>query len=241
MGGVGALPAGPALTPGRGAAQPACARRLPPSSMDEAPRPASPASPLQEGPFGCPICLDALRDPVTVPCGHNFCLRCLGAHRLHPGGAARCPLCQEPFPAGLQLRKNHALAELLQLRQPPRAAMAPEEPRAPDGPEEAVLCDFCPGEERGRAAQSCLVCLASFCAPHLQPHLHSAAFRGHRLAPPLRHIEEGLCRLHLRPLESFCRADRACICRLCAAHEHRGHELVAVEVEREQAEAGQML
>lgn len=219
------------------------------------------AASLQEGPFSCPICLDALREPVTIPCGHNFCLGCIGAHRHHPaaggGSSARCPLCQEPFPADLQLRKNHTLAELLQLRQPaprsPRPAMSPEEaaaepPCAPEGggrgeegaeahPEE-VLCDFCTGEERARAAQSCLVCLASFCAPHLQPHLKSPAFQGHRLVPPLRHIEESLCKLHLKPLESFCRTDRSCICHLCAAQEHRSHEVVAVEVEREHVEVG---
>ncbi|XP_015269974.1 PREDICTED: tripartite motif-containing protein 47 isoform X2 [Gekko japonicus] len=232
--------------------------------MDKGSCPTSPAASLQEGPFSCPICLDALRDPVTTPCGHNFCLSCIGVHRHHPapGGAtgaggqsaARCPLCQEPFPADLQLRKNHTLAELLQLRQPasssPRVAMSPEEPpepcaserspRRPEGPDaqpEAVLCDFCTGGERARAAQSCLVCLASFCAPHLQPHLKSPAFQGHRLAPPLRHIEESLCKLHLKPLESFCRTDQSCICHLCRAQEHRSHEVVAVEVAREQVEA----
>ncbi|XP_063149132.1 E3 ubiquitin-protein ligase TRIM47 [Candoia aspera] len=223
--------------------------------MDAGSGPISPAPSLQEGSFGCPICLDALRDPVTTPCGHNFCLECIGAHRHRPGGltgageqsASRCPLCQEPFPADLPLRKNHTLAELLQLRQPTSSsaglAMAPEEasePRAPgnaDAQTEEVLCDFCTGGERAEAAKSCLVCLASFCSPHLQPHLKSPAFQSHRLVPPLRHIEENLCKLHLKPLESFCRTDRSCICQLCRAQEHRSHEVVAVEVEREHVEA----
>ncbi|KAJ7316039.1 hypothetical protein JRQ81_002201 [Phrynocephalus forsythii] len=103
--------------------------------------------------------------------------------------------------------------------------------------EDPLLCDFCTGEERAAAAQSCLVCLASFCAPHLQPHLRSPAFQSHRLVPPARRLEESLCKLHLQPLESFCRTDRSCICPLCRAHGHRGHEVVAVEVERQHVEA----
>ncbi|KAF7249175.1 E3 ubiquitin-protein ligase TRIM47 [Varanus komodoensis] len=237
--------------------------------MDRGSGPISPVSNLlQEGLFSCPICLDALKDPATIPCGHNFCLSCIGAHRHHPGGVAgaggqpgtsRCPLCQEPFPADLQLRKNHTLAELLQLRQPSPSssaaglAMSPQKPCAPgadashpedaadcrqrEKQEEPVLCDFCTDGERAEAAQSCLVCLASFCSPHLQPHLKSPAFQGHRLVPPLRHIEESLCKLHLKPLESFCRTDRSCICQLCRVQEHRSHEVVAVEVEREHVEA----
>ncbi|KAF6091970.1 hypothetical protein HJG60_000139 [Phyllostomus discolor] len=226
------------------------------------------------GPFNCPICLEALREPVTLPCGHNFCLPCLGALWPHrgaggagaPGGAARCPLCQEPFPDGLQLRKNHTLSELLQLRQGsgPRpepgsassAAPSPEpaapsappsapEPSAPCAPEpwpageDPVPCDACPEGAALPAALSCLSCLASFCPAHLGPHERSPALRGHRLVPPLRRLEESLCPRHLRPLERYCRAERVCLCEACAAQEHRGHELVPLEQERALQEAEQ--
>lgn len=201
-----------------------------------------PPSPA-DGPFACPICLEALRDPVTLPCGHNFCLRCLGAHRDGPApGAPRCPLCQEPFPAGLRLRKNHALSELLQLRRPMAPGPEPEaepEPEAGAGAgaqadaEGPVLCDVCPAGQAAAAARSCLVCLASFCAEHLQPHRASAAFRAHRLAPPLRRLEERLCRRHLRPLDAYCRACPACVCPLCRAQDHRAHDVVPLEQERD--------
>ncbi|XP_070336046.1 E3 ubiquitin-protein ligase TRIM47 isoform X2 [Odocoileus virginianus] len=229
------------------------------------------------GPFSCPICLEPLREPVTLPCGHNFCLACLGALWPHrgaggsggPGGTARCPLCQEPFPDGLQLRKNHTLSELLQLRQgsgpgpgpgpaptPPAPAPAPEpatpsappsapEPSAPCAPEswppgeEPVRCDACPEGAALPAALSCLSCLASFCPAHLGPHERSPALRGHRLVPPLRRLEESLCPRHLRPLERYCRAERVCLCEACAAQEHRGHELVPLEQERALQEAEQ--
>ncbi|XP_062447933.1 E3 ubiquitin-protein ligase TRIM47 [Rhea pennata] len=233
---------------------------------------------LPDGPFGCPICLDLLKDPVTVPCGHNFCQGCLGALRERPGPpaangaapAARCPLCQEPFPAGLRLRKNRALCEVLPLLSaaagsppggspstPPPGLGPPlgpgpgsplgpgpgSPPMAPGAEEEeeaaaaAVLCDVCPSGARAAAARSCLVCLASFCGPHLEPHRRAAAFRAHRLVPPLRRLEEGLCPRHLQPLDGFCRAEQTCVCARCRAHEHRAHDVVPLEREREHKEA----
>ncbi|XP_071429537.1 E3 ubiquitin-protein ligase TRIM47 [Pithys albifrons albifrons] len=216
---------------------------------------------LPEGPLGCPICLDVLRDPVTVPCGHNFCQGCLQALRQQPGppdgggagGAARCPLCQEPVPASLRLRKNRALCELLPLlaaatggSSPPSPAAAC--PMAPGAEEEdaageegaAVLCDVCPPESRVAAARSCLVCLASFCGAHLEPHRRAPAFRAHRLVAPLRRLEEGLCPRHLQPLDGFCRTEQTCVCSRCRAHEHRAHDVVSLEQEREHKEAQQV-
>ncbi|NWU77088.1 TRI47 protein, partial [Onychorhynchus coronatus] len=208
-----------------------------------------------EGPLGCPICLDVLRDPVTVPCGHNFCQGCLRALRQQPGppdgggagGAARCPLCQEPVPASLRLRKNRALCELLPLLAAATGGSSPPSPMAPGAEEEdgggeagaAVLCDVCPPGSRAAAARSCLVCLASFCGAHLEPHRRAPAFRAHRLVAPLRRLEEGLCPRHLQPLDGFCRTEQTCVCTRCRAHEHRAHDVVPLEQEREHKEAQQ--
>ncbi|NXI39986.1 TRI47 protein, partial [Galbula dea] len=223
-----------------------------------------------DGPFGCPICLDLLKDPVTVPCGHNFCQGCLGALRQRQappegsggaGGAVRCPLCQEPVPAALRLRKNRALCEVLPLLAAAAAASASPSPPSPPslsspaagspmapGAEEedaageegsAVLCDVCPAGSQVAAVRSCLVCLASFCETHLEPHRRAPAFRAHRLVAPLRRLEEGLCPRHLQPLDGFCRTEQTCVCPRCRAHEHFGHDVVSLEKEREHKEAQQ--
>lgn len=92
---------------------------------------------------------------------------------------------------------------------------------------------MCPEGARAPAARSCLVCLASFCGAHLEPHRRSPAFRAHRLVAPLRRLEEGLCPRHLQPFDGFCRAEQTCVCPRCRTHEHRAHDVVPLERERE--------
>lgn len=57
------------------------------------------SAPLQslEEEVTCSICLDYLRDPVTIDCGHVFCRSC--TTDIHPvsGGRPVCPLCKKPF------------------------------------------------------------------------------------------------------------------------------------------------
>ncbi|XP_032197185.1 tripartite motif-containing protein 26 [Mustela erminea] len=45
----------------------------------------------------CSICLDYLRDPVTIDCGHVFCRSCTTDVRPASGGRPVCPLCKKPF------------------------------------------------------------------------------------------------------------------------------------------------
>ncbi|CAO2636275.1 Tripartite motif-containing protein 26 [Lemmus lemmus] len=45
----------------------------------------------------CSICLDYLRDPVTIDCGHVFCRSCTGDIRPISGSRPVCPLCKKPF------------------------------------------------------------------------------------------------------------------------------------------------
>uniref|UniRef100_A0A8C5GS46 E3 ubiquitin-protein ligase TRIM41-like n=1 Tax=Gouania willdenowi TaxID=441366 RepID=A0A8C5GS46_GOUWI len=42
--------------------------------------------------FLCSICLEVLTDPVTTPCGHNFCKTCISTH-WDTSTTSRCPVC----------------------------------------------------------------------------------------------------------------------------------------------------
>jgi tetratricopeptide (TPR) repeat protein len=47
----------------------------------------------------CAICLDALQQPQTLPCGHRFCHGCVASMREHGvAGVQVCPLCRGPMP-----------------------------------------------------------------------------------------------------------------------------------------------
>ncbi|XP_021552154.1 tripartite motif-containing protein 29 isoform X1 [Neomonachus schauinslandi] len=99
--------------------------------------------------------------------------------------------------------------------------------RSKSGSEE-VLCDSCIGNKQ-KAVKSCLVCQASFCEPHLKPHLEGAAFRDHKLLEPIRDFEARKCPLHGKTMELFCQTDQTCICYLCMFQEHKNHSTVTVE------------
>ena len=46
--------------------------------------------------FECPICLDLLANPISLPCGHNFCYSCKKDFSIM--GTKKCPVCRRDFP-----------------------------------------------------------------------------------------------------------------------------------------------
>lgn len=77
---------------------------------------AEPRIPVRMNHLCCPICCKVLRDPATIPCGHNFCMRCIQEHWGHherSNSSRSCPECGRVFPSKPQLIKNTTLADLV--------------------------------------------------------------------------------------------------------------------------------
>ena len=50
----------------------------------------------------CGICLDKLRIPVKLPCGHWYCKECIEGVRQRKSLPDSCPVCREPLPPGAE-------------------------------------------------------------------------------------------------------------------------------------------
>lgn len=178
----------------------------------------------------CCICLDDPSGPASLPCGHCFCLGCIGEYwRVH--GSFVCPLCKISFATRPQLetqqtRRSASAAAAA-------AAAAPQAPQAPQAPSPLkageVPCDLC--LTKRRAVKSCLQCMASYCATHLEPHYMDEDFGRHVLLSVVKNLEDSACSLHGRRLSRFCRSDQTCICSMCEGAEHRGHHVISINRE----------
>ncbi|XP_072296594.1 E3 ubiquitin/ISG15 ligase TRIM25-like [Eucyclogobius newberryi] len=185
---------------------------------------------LDQETFNCSICLDLLKDPVTIPCGHSYCMSCINTH--WNGEVCKesysCPQCRHHFTWRPILQKNTMLAALMEefSRIPLPAPVSHCSAAHGD-----VSCDLC-SENKVKAVKSCLQCLVSYCKEHLQPHYDVAALKKHKLMEPTENLHDNICSRHAEIMKMFCRTDQQCICYLCSVDEHKDHDTVLAVTRR---------
>ncbi|KAE8636971.1 hypothetical protein XENTR_v10003234 [Xenopus tropicalis] len=162
----------------------------------------------------CSICLSIYTDPVSLPCGHNFCRGCIGLvlGTQEGSGAYSCPECRAEYQERPALPRNRALGNIAERFRRTETVLG----------ETGIPCSYCLLSPVP-AAKSCLLCEASLCDTHLRGHCQSAE---HVLTEPTASFMGRKCSVHHKVLEYHCCEDSACICvSCCLAGEHRGHRV----------------
>ncbi|XP_073715992.1 E3 ubiquitin-protein ligase TRIM39-like [Misgurnus anguillicaudatus] len=165
----------------------------------------------------CSMCLDVFSDPVSTPCGHNFCRICL-KQCWDNSQIYSCPYCKETFSKRPELKINTTLREVTLIFKEKFSLRRSE-----------VLCDIC-DERKLKALKSCLTCQTSYCKTHLDLH-EKINLKKHKLMDPVENIKDYICEKHERPLELFCRDDQTCVCVFCTDGDHKNHNTVPLEEE----------
>ncbi|XP_068094549.1 E3 ubiquitin-protein ligase TRIM39-like [Hyperolius riggenbachi] len=164
----------------------------------------------------CSICMEIYRDPVTLPCGHNFCRGCITQAWDHQEDLQeyKCPECQKIYLRRPQLVRNTTLHNICE------AFHATETDQEQTG----VFCNYC--DFPVPATKSCLQCETPLCDHHLRKHDRSG---GHTLLPPTTDLGKRKCSVHKEILKYYCTEDAACVCVSCyVIGEHVGHKMMSL-------------
>lgn len=159
----------------------------------------------EEEAFVCSVCLDTLKDPATLPCGHSYCLACIQSHwdRKDIKGQHSCPQCRQVFNPRPSLAKSTVLVEAMEklrtssFKQPAASSAPPSMP---------VYMEVLP---------------------------HSGPQQG-SMYPQLPTVEPPPCSQHHRPLDLFCHEDKEFVCEVCCQQRHKGHRVLKPHEERQE-------
>ena len=180
----------------------------------------------------CPLCIETVKNPKTLPCLHSFCLECLdklaGFARRELQTTIKCPVCQTSFqipegntfkilPTSFHLNR---LVDVLALK---------------DGSAQAQKCGNC--DDNNTAACYCFVCQNFLCKDCYESHQRLKATKGHRNVfidkLQTQDVEELINRPVMcsqqyhenQPLEFFCEECKVPICQKCSVVSHNRHTI----------------
>ncbi|XP_015779086.1 PREDICTED: E3 ubiquitin-protein ligase TRIM71-like [Acropora digitifera] len=178
----------------------------------------------------CPLCLETVKNPKTLPCLHSFCLECLDKvanfARRQLQTTIKCPVCQTSFPipdtntfANLPSSFHlNRLVDVLALH---------------DSTVQVQKCNSC--DEKNPATSYCFVCQSFMCAPCFLYHQRFKATRGHRTALIDKLQAQDVQELIERPvlcsqqyhedqaLDFYCEDCKVLICLKCSIVSHNRH------------------
>ena len=180
----------------------------------------------------CPLCLETVNNPKTLPCIHSFCLECLDKHanfaRRQLQATIKCPVCQTSFqipegdsfknlPASYHLNR---LVDVLALK---------------DGGTQTQKCSSC--DENNTASSYCFVCQIFLCTSCFEAHQRLKTTRGHRNVVieklNVQDVQELIHRPAMcsqqyhenQPLEFYCEECKVPICQKCSVVSHNRHTM----------------
>lgn len=172
----------------------------------------------------CSICLDVFKEPVTTPCGHNYCKSCITDY-WDSSKPTRCPLCKKRFRQRPVLKCNTSFRDMMEQLMSLSVSSPTEEQQANPG---EVPCDICLPPKL-KALKTCVMCLSSYCAQHLEPHHRVTSLKRHQLIDPTSNLEHRVCQKHNKMLELFCSSDQTCVCSMCVQDDHASHQCIPLE------------
>ncbi|XP_015779100.1 PREDICTED: E3 ubiquitin-protein ligase TRIM71-like [Acropora digitifera] len=178
----------------------------------------------------CPLCLETVKNPKTLPCLHSFCLECLDKlanfARKQLQTSIKCPVCQTSFPIPdtdtfANLPSSFHLNRLVDV-----LALG-------DSRVKSQKCNAC--DENNPATSYCFVCQSFMCESCFLYHQRFKATRGHRTALidklQAQDVQELMERPVIcsqqyhedQPLEFYCEDCKVLICLKCSIVSHNRH------------------
>ena len=180
----------------------------------------------------CPLCIETVKNPKTLPCLHSFCLECLdklaGFTRRQLQTTIKCPVCETSLqipegdtfnnlPTSFHLNR---LVDVLALK---------------DASTQTQKCGTC--DENNNATCYCFVCQNFLCKDCFEAHQRLKTTRSHRnvLIDKLQvqDVEEliqrpAMCSQEFhenQPLEFYCEECNVPICLKCSVVSHNRHTM----------------
>ncbi|KAM6934216.1 uncharacterized protein gpr156 [Xenentodon cancila] len=179
---------------------------------------AAAASVLSKKQLLCAICLDVFSQPVSTPCGHNFCRDCIQRY-WQSTNLPQCPLCKHKFYKKPDLKVNTFISEVAsqfkQLREKKEEISAADQSTIQTT---EVSCDVGIGK----------TVKVSSSETHLEPHHVLSTLEKHRLINPMKSLQERVCKRHDNLLDLFCVTDQMYVCRVCRKKDHKAHRTVSI-------------